>query len=337
MNIKISGLINPPSTSPTGSFSVSTYYESTDNTLVATGTLDPIAATVDSIASANVDVTASSYVVNEAAVTYSLQMTIVNGIPAGGYFDIKIPSEIAMDEASTPSHCSININSTSYISTDCTVGIINSSSAVTFTNPFPSDAVAGTVFIARISTVFTNPISTEPTSSFGIYTYHSNGFSIAEIDTSLTVQMNTASSFNSFGITRGSSKNYETTIYTFSFNQVSPIEASGKIILNFPSDVTPSANSVVTLTAPSSQLLVSSLTNSIFTITLPAASIATGTTVTFTINNILNPPSFAPAGNFILQTKTANNLYLYTYGISSVSLINDAPSAFEAITSEFTP
>ena len=37
-------------------------------------------------------------------------MTVVNGIPSGGYFYIKIPKDITMDVASTSSHCSININ-----------------------------------------------------------------------------------------------------------------------------------------------------------------------------------------------------------------------------------
>ncbi len=105
-------------------------------------------------------------------------MTVVNGIPAGGYFYITIPFDITMDVISAPSHCSININSTSYISTDCTVELGNNSYIVTFTNPFSSDAVAGTIFIARISSVFTNPISTQPTESFGIFTFHSDGYSI---------------------------------------------------------------------------------------------------------------------------------------------------------------
>ena len=46
-------------------------------------------------------------------------MTVVNGIPSGGYFYIKIPKDITMDVASASSHCSININSTSYVATDC--------------------------------------------------------------------------------------------------------------------------------------------------------------------------------------------------------------------------
>ena len=208
MTITISELVNPPSTALTDTFSVKTYYESTDDTLVATGVLDGVNATVATIASANVDLTASSYVVNEGSVTYSVDMTIVNGIPAGGYFYITIPFDVEMDVASAPSHCSININSTSYISTSCTAEIINSTYVVTFTNPFASDAVSGTTFIARISSVFTNPVSTKPTDSFGLYTFHSDGNSIAFIDNSLFVQMNTAASFHSIAITRDINQNY---------------------------------------------------------------------------------------------------------------------------------
>lgn len=72
MTITISELINPPSTALTDTFTVKTYYESTDETLVATGIFDGVNATIASIASANVDLTASSYIVNEQSVTYSL-------------------------------------------------------------------------------------------------------------------------------------------------------------------------------------------------------------------------------------------------------------------------
>lgn len=95
-------------------------------------------------------------------------MTVSNAIPAGGSFSITIPFDITLDVLSAPSHCSININSTSYISTDCTVELGNNSYIITFTNPFSSDASSGTVFIARVSSVSTNPISTQPTESFGI-------------------------------------------------------------------------------------------------------------------------------------------------------------------------
>lgn len=79
----------------------------------------------------------------------------------------------------------------------------------------------GTVFVARISAIFTNPSSTRPTSSFALYTYHPNGFSIASVDSAVTAQMTTPDSFQSIAVTRASQRNYDLTTYTFSVRQKS--------------------------------------------------------------------------------------------------------------------
>lgn len=146
-----------------------------------------VTATIATIDPANVNVAASSYIVNESPTTYSMDVTVVNSIPAGGYFYMTIPGEIGMDVGAASSQCSININSTSYVSTPCSATDSSSFYTVNFTNPFSTDAVAGTTFIARVSAVFTNPTSTKPTSTFTLYTFHSNTYSIAEITDSLTV------------------------------------------------------------------------------------------------------------------------------------------------------
>ena len=179
LSITITGLVNPPSTALTDTFTVTTFYESTDDTLVASGLLDGINATVATISGANAQVTPSSFVVADTSVTYFFSLTVQNIIPAGGYFEVSIPFDLTVDVASVGSHCSININSTSYVGTDCSVAQTNASYVITFSNPFTVDATINTNIIAKVESVFRNPLSSQPTQSFGIFTYHSDGNSIA--------------------------------------------------------------------------------------------------------------------------------------------------------------
>lgn len=94
---------------------------------------------------------------------------------------------------------------------------------INFTNPFPVDMSISSTFIARISSIFSNPSSTRPTSSFALYTYSSNGYAIASIENSLTIAMITPDSFQSIAVTRASDKNYDITTYTFNIRQKSMI------------------------------------------------------------------------------------------------------------------
>lgn len=93
---------------------------------------------------------------------------------------------------------------------------------INFTNPFISDATLYTFIQVKISTVFTNPSSTRPTSTFKFYTYGPNGAQIAYIDNAITVQMLTPASFNNIIISRISNKNYDLTTYSFEVSQNSP-------------------------------------------------------------------------------------------------------------------
>lgn len=204
MIIIINGLKNPSSIAPTSNFTISTYNTNSDSSLVAVGSIAGIAATTVGIDSSRVTVTASSYVVNDQAVTYTIELNVVNPIPAGGFFMIYLPPDISLPIASVSALCQININSTSFVSTSC-VGSNNGTGIfVNFTNPFASPATSGTIFIARLSNVVSNPSSTKPTATLGLYTYDSSGYSIASLENSMIVQMVTPDGFSSISISRAS-------------------------------------------------------------------------------------------------------------------------------------
>ena len=340
ISISISGLQNPPSSEPTGTFSVRTYYQSTTASLVAIGTLPAISATTATIPSSAILVTPSSTVVNAQSVGYKLQATINNKIPVGGYFTINIPPSITVNTASVSNQCSVNINFTSFVSTACSAGVASASGTlITFSNPFASDATVGTVVIAQITLVFTNPPSTKPTLSFSFSTFSNTGYSIASISSAIFIAMDTADSFIDSTITRTSAVNYALTSYKFSFTQLSPLEASSIVMVTFPSDVVPSSTPTCTLTLPAALAgtLGCSQSGMTLTVTLPSTAIAASTLVTLSVSNVRNPPSFKPSGSYTLQTKTANNLYRYSHGISSPALTNTVATSFQSITFLFTP
>ena len=91
------------------------------------------------------------------------------------------------------------------------------------------------------------------------------------------------------------------------------------------------------MSTPVSSSLGCSLSGSVLTVTLPSSQIASSTAFDVSVTDVLNPPSFAPAGTFTLQTKTSTSLYTYSYGLSSTTLTNSVPTSFDSVTYEYTP
>lgn len=85
IEVRVEGVVNAPSTSPSGAFTVETYYTSDTNSLVAQGTISGVTATVGAISSGTVEVVPSSYVVLDTGVTYTLSFVNTYEIPIGGF------------------------------------------------------------------------------------------------------------------------------------------------------------------------------------------------------------------------------------------------------------
>jgi hypothetical protein len=104
-NLTIAGIQNPPSTAPTGSFTINTYYMSSDDSLVATGTIGGITATFASIDSSDVRISSSSDIVLATSTNYTLTLTVRNPIPIGGFIIITVPMPVVVDLSSISSSC----------------------------------------------------------------------------------------------------------------------------------------------------------------------------------------------------------------------------------------
>lgn len=192
--VKVSGITNPPSTKPTASFSVVTYYSSAGASVDA-GTISGITAVGATIDFTKASVAASSRVNSATAVTYSLSFIVNNPIPAGGYIVLYFPTAITFDTSAASSQCSIMINSGSVTSTSCTA-TLSATYVFNFTNPLSSSAGVNTNLTLVIGGAATNPASTRPFSPFSIFTYHSDTYPIASMQNALSYSTNTPSTFS---------------------------------------------------------------------------------------------------------------------------------------------
>lgn len=104
-NVTIQGIQNPPSTAPTSSFTISSFYMSTDDSLVATGIIGGITATFAQIDSSNVKIITSSDIVLAASANYSITLTVQNPIPIGGFIIVNVPMPLVVDLTSISSSC----------------------------------------------------------------------------------------------------------------------------------------------------------------------------------------------------------------------------------------
>jgi hypothetical protein len=234
--LRVNGVTNPPSTQPSGSFNVTTYYTTTDDTSVATGSMGAVTATVSTLNSSSVVITPSSYVVQANGVNYTVSFQNNNPIPTNGYIILGIPYGVTAQISSVTNMCFASTSSAATpSSTSCTGVDTGSMYMVTFPSIFSSSGVASNSTITlRINSIFTNPISTEPVSSFSISTYASGGFLIDQLASGLSVKMTTPADFTSVSVSAVSTVNSDITSYTINLAQPSALDSNSRLAVTFP-------------------------------------------------------------------------------------------------------
>jgi hypothetical protein len=185
--------------------------------------------------------------------------------------------------------------------------------------------------------IVTNPPSTQPVSTFQIYTYSSNGYLIAQILGGLSVKVNTPTTLAIATYSRSSNTNNDITTYTFTIKQVPAFVANSIISVTFPASIIPYPNSTCNLIAPSAANLFCGLSSTTITLTLPNSAFASNTTITFDISNIRNPSSFTPPSAFTISTFPSNNVYQYASGQSTNVINNTIASSFLSVNGNYTP
>jgi hypothetical protein len=337
MTIQVNGVVNPPSAQPSTSFNVTTYYTTTDDTSVATGSNGSITATPSALNSLTATITPSSYVVSATQIDYIITFILNNPIAIGGYIVLGIPYGVFAIISSASGNCYAAIATGTLSSTSCT-GIDNSTMyVVTFPSIFLSQGVAGSTKITlKIAKIFTNPISTDSVSSFTIATYTSSNYLIDQLTTGLGVAMTTPADFSSVSVTSSSVVNSANANYTVQLSQISPMAASSKLDVVFPIEITPQPSVLCTYINSSTAIPCTANSNTV-NITLPASIIPINTIFAILIQNVKNGPSLKPSSNFGFTTRTPNGISYYSQNLSTQKVTNSKPSSFVALLSTFTP
>lgn len=336
MTITVNGIVNPPSVQPSANFNVTTYYTTTDDTSVATGTMGNVTATASTLNSLTVSIVPSSYTVQATSVGYTISFTINNAIPISGYIVLGVPYGVAAIISSASGNCYAAIGTGTLSSTSCTGVDSGSNYVITFPSIFLSQGVAGgTKITLKVDKIFTNPVSTETVSSFTLATYTSGNYLIDQLNSGLSVAMTTPADFLTTSVASSSNINSALANYTVQLSQISPLAASSKLDVVFPAEIVP--QSVVCLLLSTSAVLTCTKNSQTVSITLPAAIISSSTSFGVIIQNVKNGPSLKPSGKFGFTTRTPNGLSYYSQNLATQNITNSKPSAFVSLTSSFSP
>jgi hypothetical protein len=155
-----------------------------------------------------------------------------------------------------------------------------------------SNAPAGTNFNVTVNGVLNNPAQIT-TSSFEIYTYYDSGYdsSVDKVTNGLNITL-TAKSITQATITPLSLTVNDVTEYQVNLTLNNQIPAGGYITIKFPPTVTPSTSTALTSASfNSSSCIVSYFATNTVTISNCANPIPSSPPISFTLSNILNPPS----------------------------------------------
>jgi hypothetical protein len=235
MTIQVNGVVNPPSVQPSSNFNVTTFYTTTDDTSVATGTMGNVTATASTLNSLTVSIIPSSYTVQASSVDYTISFTINNPIPISGYILLGIPYGVAAIINSVSGNCFAAIASGTLSSTPCTGVDSGTNYVVTFPSIFLSQGVPGGSNITlKVAKIFTNPVSTETVSSFTLATYTNSNHLIDQLTSGLSIAMTTPANFMAVSVSSSSVVNSALANYTFQLSQISPLAASSRLDVVFP-------------------------------------------------------------------------------------------------------
>lgn len=336
LTLTVSGIINPGSTAPTPSFTISSYYNSSQSTLVSTGTGGSITSDPSTLNSFNVIISASDYTVEKSSVSYTISFINKNSIPTQGSILLGIPPAIIPSTTITNinSNCLYSVNSTTLLSTPCLALSNTSGIFVNFTSLFNAGGViANSNITLQISSSLTNPASTKVVSSFSIATYDSQAFLIDSLSTGLSIQMTNPSAFNTLKGSQLSKINSDITTYTFTFNQPSAILPGVFLALVFPLTIIPQPNA--TCSDGSSNALSCSVSGSSVNVTLPATN--SNTDITVKVVGIKNSFSIKPNNPITVTTYDSDGISKYSFDNSKIIITNTINSAYISLNSSFTP
>jgi hypothetical protein len=283
---------NPSQALTTSNFIVSTIYSASGG---YTDMNSNIQVTITPSIISSVTLQASNYVNNQPA-NYTLTINNTNTLSPGSILQISVPSSITVGSIS----CFVSVT------TPVTCALV-SSNVINVSDVVNSTLASGALASSSLTIVgLTNPISFQPTSSFGVTIYTSSFVAIEALSTGITVTMNVSTPFSPISITPSSFLTGALTPYTITFSTPYTITNNSNLTISFPSQF--NVSSPVCSALNHLTTVDCTLTNSPVSMVLPL-TISTNT-ASLRITSVVNPLSLA--------TPTAIIVYLYTGGYLSL-------------------
>ena len=297
ISITMNNLINPTTTSPTSTYTLTTYYynTSTPTDVLSSGAL--FTATAVTLASGSV--TPTSFVV-AASTTYTFTFQNTFALPAGSYVIIVFPTEFANAAAAALVSFSIG----SLVQSACTMTVI-SNMQFKLTSCITSNAPSNTTFTVILANII-NPTSTKPTSSLSISTYYNN-LLMEYMNSTLGVTLTTATSLLGSSIAVTNSNVDSITTYTFTLNFSQSYTSGSRIIVTFPSLI--AFNNGFSCSSNTSGVSISCI-QSTTTVLLVIMNGVVPSSVIWTMNNI-QKSWYALTSTFSFDTTTNDTTYYY--------------------------
>jgi hypothetical protein len=312
----VSSLRNPRTAAKTSAFSLEICEDSACVNLIASDSSISITAVHDSLNSVSINI--SPKITGEIA-TYTFTIDTKNTIPAGGQILISFPTTVVILTSSFPTCTSLQ-GFFSAISCSYT------SSSITITNGFSSDFGAGVLTLSV--TQIKNPPTTQPTSTFKVYT-SLNSSLIDTLESNILITIDTPNSLNEGSLTSdisiitGATQDYILSITPYNY-----MPSGGTVVLVAPSGYNFSNNiqcsAYGTATSSAACTLSTDLTISP---TFPSAIVTSRFQIK--LSNMINPISTEETGSFRIYTK--DGIYFIDKKESGITIKATIPASFSSV------
>jgi len=314
--VNVSGILNPPTVTPTDNFSIQTY-TATDFLYVIgqNQAAGKVTATYDSLVS--VTITPDSYVTG-AITSYTFSLTTRNKILRGGSVTIVFPSEVSRDDPSTPCAELAGFEVSMTCDSKSTQVTVNSG----FVNAdFPPGVL--TFSVAKMK----NPQTTRKSGTFAVGTYTSTGGLYDYLNAGIFVTMTTPNQLYSVTISPNSNVVSAQAELTFFIQPNNPMINNGGVQITSPPEITfPNPPECITAGLITTRVycnIISGQLNAQVTF----AESSTLATFGFTLRGVTNPSSTKPTSSFIVVTTVSTNFQIdrlstgVTYSVSTPAVI----------------
>ena len=248
---------------------------------------------------------------------------------------VTLPSDVSLADQSSTSTWSIS--QLQNISPTVTWTAI--SNVITIINPFSVDytPVSGSPIAFKIGG-FTMPASLKPPGAISVVTKITISSTLYNVDSASAtgVFVATVGSILTSSISPTSLVTYTSTTYTITFKAQNTILQNGYVTITFPSEVSiPNTSTSASSWLNISGFLTSiswSITGSIVKVTngFTSGSVVGGTSISFSINGILNPVSMATTNSFSIITYDSSDFQIDSKS-SGITLTMTSSSLFTSV------